>query len=185
MQIASRPIAAEPRFKAGQVSAALRRRKHVAGSRPIIDFLDDTTVIEIEDSVRKAMGSGCAFDLSVDDDAWPVSGCETQLKDALVDIARDASAAMQGEGVLHMCVLNVFDRCGGDHDQVLLAISHAGDADHGRAGSAHAPAVRRSISAPGVARAMKLAADSQAEFDLIGGPGEGTSISLLFPRFQG
>lgn len=160
-------------------------------SRPAdrrIDFLDTHMSEHIEDLLREALGPRIMLDLSIDPDAWPISGDRDGFEAMLEQFALDAHTAMGGDGVLHMCVLNVHDRCGGRHDEVLVALSDTGRATTEREGAGISdirgwPRGRAGAGyRPGILLAERFAVENGAVFDMAGGPAAGTTMSLTFPR---
>jgi len=134
-----------------------------------VDFGNPLLRSAIEQAMREALGSECTLDVAVDEDILAFESNPDALRDVLATIARDARIALGGRGMLHLCVLNVFDRCGGTRDQVLIVLSFAARFDT----AAH-PAVDS-----GVRLAARLAAAIDAEYELLEDACNGTILSLL------
>lgn len=140
-----------------------------AGRAQAIDFGNPHLRSAIEHAMREALGSACTLDVIIDEDILAFESDAEALRDALAAIARDARIALGGRGVLHLCVLNVFDRCGGPRDQVLIVLSFAARFDtiaHPAAGS-------------GPWLAARLAAAVDAEYEVLDNARNGTILSLL------
>lgn len=134
-----------------------------------IDFGNPQLRSAIEHAMREALGSACPLDVAIDEDILTFEGDVDALRDMLAALARDARRAMDGRGVLHLCVLNVFDRCGGPRDQVLIVLSFAARFDAG----AH------SAVGSGPWLAARFAAASDAEYERLDDARNGTTLSLL------
>lgn len=149
---------------------------------PLIDFGDPAMVSATERAIRGALGFDCTLELTIDTDIWAFRGDGGELCAILAAIVRDACAAMHERGTVYLGILNVFDRCGGDRDRVLMALS----CSHARSPiSSRADRAARGVYQPGSAllRAMRFAAALDAECDLVGDEA-GMIFSLLHPALS-
>lgn len=142
--------------------------------KSFVDFGDPQSVRSLKEALHGGLGSARTLDLSIDDDILTFPGDKNELWDILGAVASDARLAMADGGVLQMCALNVFDRCGGDHDQVMIVVSYAARRDHS---SDIAMGV-------GLHRAMEFAATWNAESELILSEGDETTLCLVHPTIS-
>lgn len=148
-----------------------------------IDLVDRATRASLEHSLREALGNGCRLELTVDHDAWAFRGNGIEFAATIAELVRDAGRAMCSPDLVQLSVLNVYDRCGGSADRVLVALSYRGRAarsrpvrpDGGQGGWA---------AGGGIGQARRFAERVGADCMAVDHPVSGSTVSLLLPKCE-
>lgn len=136
-----------------------------------VDFGDRESRLSIEGAMQGGLGDACTLDLDIDDDILAFPGDTDELRDILGAVAREARLTMADGGVLHLCALNVFDRCGGDRDQVMIVVSYTAARGDGLG----------IANGSGLGRATTFAATRNAESELSRDDRAETVLCLVHP----
>ncbi|MFC0386021.1 PAS domain-containing protein [Muricoccus vinaceus] len=153
---------------------------------------------EVEQMLRRSVGTGVTFSVSADPDAWPVLTDPHRLEVALLNLAVNARDAMEGVGSLTVEARNAAAVPGSDRpegvapkqDYVVISVRDSG--------AGMSPEVLAQASEPffttkprgqgtglGLAMVHGFARQSGGVLRLLSAPGEGTTAEIWLPRAAG
>ncbi|RZL79869.1 MAG: PAS domain S-box protein, partial [Sphingomonas sp.] len=148
---------------------------------------------EISDLVRHGMRGNVALAIDCDDDLWPVLADPTQLQSALLNLANNASDAMNGGGHLHIAVSNRA-RTSPDHpleldgqDAIRIVVADNGPGmDSDTLQRITEPffttKARGKGTGLGLAMVQRFVEQSGGALRIESRPGHGTTFSIFLPR---
>ncbi len=148
---------------------------------------------EISDLVRHGMRGNVALAIDCDDDLWPVLADPTQLQSALLNLANNASDAMNGGGHLHIAVSNCartsadlpLELDGQDAIRIVVADDGPGmDSDTLQRITEpfFTTKARGKGTGLGLAMVQRFVEQSGGALRIESRPGHGTTFSIFLPR---
>ncbi len=148
---------------------------------------------EISDLVRHGMRGNVALAIDCDDDLWPVLADPTQLQSALLNLANNASDAMNGGGHLHIAVSNCartsadlpLELDGQDAISIVVADNGPGmDSDTLQRITEpfFTTKARGKGTGLGLAMVQRFVEQSGGALRIESRPGHGTTFSIFLPR---
>lgn len=151
---------------------------------------------EISDLVRHGMRGNVALAIDCDDDLWPVLADPTQLQSALLNLANNASDAMNGGGHLRIAISN----CGQnstDHplelvgrDAIRIVVADDGPGMNSQTLQRitepfFTTKARGKGTGLGLAMVQRFVQQSGGALRIESRPGHGTTFSIYLPRAEG
>ncbi|WP_052214275.1 PAS domain-containing protein [Belnapia sp. F-4-1] len=150
---------------------------------------------EIDEMLRRSVGSGIALSLGADPDAWPILTDPHRLEIALLNLVVNARDAMEGAGSLVVAARNAAASPDRDHPEGLDPNQDYVVASVRDSGPGMAPEVLARASEPffttkprgqgtglGLAMVHEFARQSGGVLRLLSAPGEGTTAEIWLPR---
>ena len=151
------------------------------------------TIGEISDLVRHGMRGNVALAIDCDDELWPVLADPTQLQSALLNLANNASDAMNGGGHVHIAVSNSaptsadhpLELVGRDAIRIVVADDGPGMASDTLQRITEpffTTKARGKGTGLGLAMVQRFVERSGGALRIESRPGHGTSFSIYLPR---
>ncbi|MBB1596441.1 ATP-binding protein [Achromobacter sp. UMC46] len=154
-------------------------------------------VAGMEDLIRRSIGPGITLDLACEPDLWPAWVDRHQLENALLNLCLNARDAIPGHGTLGIATRNVVLDAGqaqerglAPGDYLVLRVTDTG--------CGMAPDTVQRIFEPffttksagqgtglGLSMLYSFVRQSRGQVQVSSRPGEGTAMTLYFPRHQG
>lgn len=182
---------------AGRAADLTRRLLGFARSEPLKPEGVDAgeMVRDMAKLLKRSLGEQIELEIAADDDIWPVWADRNQLENAVLNLAVNGRDAMDGKGEITISIRNLAvgaDEIAGLAPGDYLAISVADE------GCGMTEKVQQRAFEPffttkpvgkgtglGLSQIFGFARESGGDVAIDSAPGEGTTVSLYLPRFDG
>lgn len=182
---------------ANRAAALTRRLLTFARAEPFLPEGTDAAelIASITDLLRRSIGERISVSIVADQKVWPVWVDPHQLENAVLNLAVNARDAMDGKGELTIAIRNrtladneIGQISSGDYLQIAVTDTGCGIEadviDHVFEPFFTTKPVGKGTGL-GLSQIFGFVRQSDGDVDIASTPGEGTTVSLFLPRFNG
>lgn len=183
---------------AGRAAELTRRLLGFARSEPLQpEGVDAGEMVgEMAKILHRALGEQIELTIDADEDIWPVWADRNQLENAVLNLAVNGRDAMNGKGALTIAIRNVpADRASrhsglepGDYLEISVTDEGCGMSEQVQERAFEPFFTTKPVgrgTGLGLSQIFGFARESGGDVAIRSAPGEGTTVSIFLPRFDG